>query len=148
MSERSNQIYIEQTKQNCFYIIKDVPGVGKFMSWQILCDLLELRQLGECTDNQWTCLGPGAKNGLRRMFKDVKLSDELFLTRQLRDLCQASGETSAYQAMELDAPLLLGKEVSLKNIEHALCEFDKYVRFDDVTCTIQNCQPIEHLSFL
>jgi len=118
----------ERSLETCFFIIKDVPGVGKFMSWQILCDLLELRQLGECTDNQWTCLGPGARNGLRRIFKE-DLKDELSLTRQLRNLCQASGETSAYEAMELDPPLLLGKEVSLKNIEHALCEFDKYVRF-------------------
>ena len=117
----------ERSLKKCFFILKDVPGAGKFMSWQILCDLLELRLLGECTDNQWTCLGPGAKAGLGKIFKEVK--DELTLTRQLRNLCQASGEGSAYEAMGLDPPLLLGKEVSLKNIEHALCEFDKYVRF-------------------
>ena len=117
-----------QVKQ-CFFIIKDVPGAGKFMSWQILCDLLELRQLGDCTDNQWTCLGPGARNGLRRIFREVKEKDELFLTRVLRDLCQAQGTTSAYQVLDLDPPTFLGKEVSLKNIEHALCEYDKYVRF-------------------
>ena len=117
----------ERSLKKCFFILKDVPGAGKFMSWQILCDLLELRLLGDCTDNQWTCLGPGAKAGLGKIFKEVK--DELTLTRDLRNLCQASGESSAYEAMELDPPLLLGKEVSLKNIEHALCEFDKYVRF-------------------
>ena len=119
----------ERSLKKCFYILKDVPGAGKFMSWQILCDLLELRLLGECTDNQWTCLGPGARAGLGKIFKESKPADELSLTRQLRNLCQASGDSSAYEAMGMDPPLLLGKEVSLKNIEHALCEFDKYVRF-------------------
>ena len=127
MAKELQEAAKERSVKKCFFIIKEVPGVGKFMSWQILCDLLELRQLGDCTDNQWTCLGPGARNGLHKIFKEV--DDELQLTRQLRNLCQASGEMSAYEAMDLDAPLLLNKEVSLKNIEHALCEFDKYVRF-------------------
>ena len=109
MAKELQEAAKERSVKKCFFIIKEVPGVGKFMSWQILCDLLELRQLGDCTDNQWTCLGPGARNGLHKIFKEV--DDELQLTRQLRNLCQASGEMSAYEAMDLDAPLLLNKEV-------------------------------------
>jgi hypothetical protein len=49
-------------------ILQSLPNVGGFFAWQILCDLLEGRLLGRCTDNQWTCLGPGARNGLGRIF--------------------------------------------------------------------------------
>ena len=53
----------------CQDVILEIPNVGDFFAWQILCDLLESKILGKITDNQWACLGPGAKNGLRRIFK-------------------------------------------------------------------------------
>ena len=52
----------------CHSVILKIPNVGDFFSWQILCDLLESKILGLNTDDQWACLGPGAKNGLRRIF--------------------------------------------------------------------------------
>ena len=102
----------------------------KFSSYlfQVLCDLLESRVLGACTDNQWTCLGPGAKSGLRRIFSLDSNRHELGLTRLLRNICASRGPGSGFAALGKQFPTLLGKELSLKNVEHALCEFDKYFR--------------------
>ena len=63
----------------------------------MLCDLLECRVLGECTDNQWTCLGPGAKSGLRRIFSMEGKRHELKLTRLLRDVCAIQGKGSGFE---------------------------------------------------
>jgi len=112
-------------------VLLSIINVGGFFSWQILCDLLEARILGENCDNQWTCLGPGAKNGLRRLFTQEKLpttKGELKFTRLVRDLCAPSGSKSGYEALNIKFPTFLGKALSLKNVEHALCEYDKYYR--------------------
>ena len=52
----------------CQTVALTIPNIGDFFAWQILRDLLECKVLGWNTDNQWACLGPGAKNGLRRIF--------------------------------------------------------------------------------
>ena len=105
-------------------VFQSIPNVGGFFAWQMLCDLLEARVLGECTDNQWTCLGPGAKNGLSRIFGRHSLN----LTRVMRDLSAHSGPQSGFLALGIKFPAFLGRPLSLKNVEHALCEFDKYYR--------------------
>ena len=105
-----------------------IPNVGAFFAWQILCDLLETRVLGKNTDNQWTCLGPGAKNGLRRIFPLETTKGELRYTRMLRDICSTTGPNSGFAALGLAFPSFLEKPLSLKNVEHALCEYDKYFR--------------------
>ena len=51
---------------------------------------------------------------------------ELKYTRLLRDLCTPSGPGSGFQALGLNFPAFLHKPLSLKNVEHALCEYDKY----------------------
>merc|ERR1712018_70396 len=59
----------KRSTKECQSALLKIPNVGAFFAWQILCDLLECKILGQNTDNQWACLGPGAKNGLRRIFK-------------------------------------------------------------------------------
>ena len=105
-------------------VFQSIPNVGGFFAWQMLCDLLEARVLGECTDNQWTCLGPGAKAGLSRIFGRHSLN----LTRLMRDLAAHTGPQSGFLALGIEFPAFLGRPLSLKNVEHALCEFDKYYR--------------------
>ena len=117
-----------RSNRDSFKAILTIPNVGEFFAWQILADLLECRVLGENTDNQWTCLGPGAKNGLRRIFRMSSSQGELRHTRLLRDLCSPAGPGSGFSALGLKFPAFLGKALSLKNVEHALCEYDKYFR--------------------
>ena len=109
----------------CQAILLRIPNVGDFFAWQILCDLLESKVLGSNTDNQWACLGPGAKNGLRRIFCLETTRGELLHTRLLRDLCRPHGHKSGFEALGLKFPAYLKKSLSLKNVEHALCEYDK-----------------------
>jgi len=118
----------KRTIKKCQDILLQIPNVGAFFAWQILCDLLECRIIGSCTDNQWACLGPGAKNGLRRIFPLSTTKGELKYTRLLRDLCAPAGPGSGFQTLGLQFPAFLNKALSLKNIEHALCEYDKYFR--------------------
>ena len=66
----------------CFETICKIPYVNKFFANQILCDLLESKVLGpNATENIWICLGPGAKNGLGRIFGLKNSSEELKYTK-------------------------------------------------------------------
>ncbi len=48
--------------QQCFHAVKaSIPNVGRFLAWQVICDLMESRCLDPCTEYDWTELGPGAK---------------------------------------------------------------------------------------
>lgn len=48
--------------KGCFTTIKALDGVGPFISWQIVCDLMESQCLKPCTEEDWAQLGPGAKS--------------------------------------------------------------------------------------
>ena len=109
----------------CQTVVLTIPNVGDFFAWQIICDSLESKILGWNTDNQWACLGPGAKNGLRRIFCLETTRGELKHTRLLRDLCNPKGSKSGFAKLGVKFPAFLLKELSLKNVEHALCEYDK-----------------------
>ena len=114
--------------KGCYDVIIQIPGIGIFFAWQILCDVLECKILGSNTDNQWTTLGPGAQKGLRRIFSLETNTDaeELYYTRILRDLCSLKGPKSGFEALGAKFPTILHKPLSLKNIEHAFCEYEKY----------------------
>jgi len=63
----------DDPKAICALLCKHVPQVSKFMSWQVVCDLMEARLLlysesVPATDRDWVELGPGAKNGLALIF--------------------------------------------------------------------------------
>ena len=119
------KLFFPRSLKMCQTVALTIPNVGDFFAWQILCDLLECKVLGWNTDNQWACLGPGAKNGLRRIFCLETTRGELKHTRLLRDLCYPKGPKSGFARMGLKFPAFLLKELSLKNVEHALCEYDK-----------------------
>ena len=66
-------------------------------------------------------LGPGAKDGLRKVFGftgKLTVSEELEMTKTLTGLMDPVFE----------AQYFLGRRITMKAIEHSLCEFDKYYR--------------------
>jgi len=129
LTKSVSQAARERSTRKIQEILLTIPNVGNFFAWQILCDLCECKLLGKCTDNQWTCLGPGAKSGLRRIFRMDSTRHELRNTRLLRDLCQFEGQSSGFKSLGIQFPAFLNKKLSLKNVEHGLCEFDKYFRY-------------------
>ena len=45
----------------CFNALLRLPGIGEFMAWQILCDLMESNCLPKCDSGDFCRLGPGAR---------------------------------------------------------------------------------------
>jgi hypothetical protein len=110
----------------CFETLQALPNVGPFFAWQVVCDLIEEpRLLADGVANTWCQLGPGAKRGLARIFPhallcgaaDAELDASLALVQVHR---------AAFAALDLPFPYFDGRPLTLKEVEHALCEFEKY----------------------
>jgi len=96
-------------------------GWGGFLAYEVATDLRHTRYLCNAKDiNTWANAGPGAKRGLNRLAGvPVKrsLQDDLALV-EMRHLLSLSR-----RALPAWVPKL-----ELRDIEHSLCETDKYLR--------------------
>lgn len=97
--------------------LQQLRHVGPFMAYQMVLDMMYVRELlSNAVDrNTWTCTGPGALRGLRRL--DPATQPKETLDRML-DLTRRSREN-----LPDDVP-----DLTVHDIEFALCELDKYCR--------------------
>lgn len=97
------------------------PFLGKFMSYEIATDLRHTHFLENANDIMtWANPGPGAKRGLNRLYeRDLNFTqpDEKFV-EEMRYLLSIADEYLPN----------LYKDMEMRDIEHSLCEFDKYER--------------------
>ena len=97
------------------------PGFSGFMAYEVVTDLRHTRYLSKAEDIMtWANPGPGAQRGLNRIHgRDLKktIKNEL-LNYEMRLLLEASSDYLEPHTMPLE----------MRDIEHCLCEFDKYER--------------------
>ena len=96
-------------------------GFAKFISYEVVTDLRHTKHLNKAKDIMtWANPGPGAKRGLNRISGN-ELNEPIHIKRaveQMQDLLEYSVEK-----LEPFVPAL-----EMRDIEHCLCEFDKYER--------------------
>ena len=118
----AKQIVTATSLKKAWEVVKTAPHVGDFLSWQITADLCELKLIKLRED--FAALGPGARAGLRKVFDDkVAASEELEMTKTLTRLMDP-----VFDALGIKFQYFLGRAISMKAIEHSLCEFDKFYR--------------------
>lgn len=105
-----------------FHTLKQFQCVGAFIAYEIVCDLRFTRLLCEAEDKlTWSNVGPGARRGLERLglyptvasMYSLFLEAPKYLERHVLD---------HYVGSVAEVPF------ELREIEHSLCEFDKYQR--------------------
>ena len=108
--------------QAAFHILRRIECVGPFISYEICCDLMYVKFL-PFKENDWVNPGPGCKTGIRLIFPTTK-TDEGCRGR-IQEL-QRSQE-SRFRRLGLSFPYLhRGELLTLRSIEHSLCEYAKY----------------------
>lgn len=104
------------TLEAAFNLFKSVNYIGDFLAYEFASDLRWTLMLENATDIlSWANAGPGAKRGLRRIWPDITTPEELGGMRKLLEL-------SKLRRAAWTPPL------EMREIEHSLCEFDKYER--------------------
>ena len=109
--------------EQCYLVINDIDNVGPFFAWQVTCDLMECACLSNCTENDYAKLGNGAIKGIKILFGDnyTKEDQQLELAKVLHKI-----QDQVFDDLQVSFPRFEGRELTVKNIEHALCEFNKY----------------------
>lgn len=114
---------IEQaaTMQQAHKCLRGYLGMGGsgFMAYEVVCDLRYTYLLELATDKKtWSNPGPGAKRGLNRV-----------LGRPLGQSVAADWPEQSVKLLKLaQNRLKTMPELEMREIEHSLCEFDKYER--------------------
>jgi hypothetical protein len=117
--------------QNVFQILLGLYMVGKFIAYELVCDFRFTPLLANAKDKlTWANMGPGAQRGLKRLGLPYKnqqqgLSSMLVLYERLIDgelIDHNVAEHLPFHDFHPESPF------ELREIEHSLCEFDKYQR--------------------
>jgi hypothetical protein len=109
------------TLQGAVKYMTQFPMVGQFIAYELVCDFRWTSILGNATDIwTWANPGPGAKRGLNRIHgRDLKYSQkDVDFNDEMHELLSISVDYLGNHV-----PLL-----EMRDIEHSLCEFDKYMR--------------------
>lgn len=112
-----------QKMEDVFSILCKIPNVGAFIAYEIVCDFI-LVKLIPFTEDDWVNPGPGCRAGTLLIFPDVKGTDQFQrCITNLRDMQQAQ-----FKRLGLDFDKIKIHDLTLRSIEHSLCEFSKYYR--------------------
>jgi len=102
--------------RSVYYQLLTISYIGPFMAYEMVTDMRHTRILNDAVDIMtWANAGPGAMRGLQRL--GLPFSPEEEATGSMRALLERS-------AIHLDGL----PDFEMRDIEHSLCEFDKYCR--------------------
>lgn len=107
--------------------LQEIPTVGPFVAYEIACDLRFTRLLADSLDrNSWANPGPGAKRGIHRLITGSKKWDR----GKKPDYVEVMRTLFKEKGRYLEEHVLSEKRYpfEMREIEHSLCEFDKYMR--------------------
>lgn len=106
--------------------LRDYNSVGPFISYEIACDLRHTRILHDALDvRSWANPGPGAQRGIHRLITGNKVPPKgprPDYNEVMRELLEMSPRKLKAHVKTCEWPF------EMREIEHSLCEFDKYMR--------------------
>lgn len=109
-----------QSLEKTFDELIKIPYIGGFMGYEIASDLRWIPLLENATDKTtWANIGPGAERGLLRLGLPHTPSNQLNSLRVLYEEHDKYIESHVKNS---------GLPFEMREIEHSLCEFDKYCR--------------------
>lgn len=104
--------------------LTEYPAIGHFIAYEIVCDLRFTPLLSDAVDTlTWANLGPGAKRGLQRLNMDPSVESMIELYNLAIDEEMIEYHVAEHLPQHNKIP-----PFELREIEHSLCEFDKYMR--------------------
>lgn len=95
---------------------------GRFIAYEVVCDLRHTRYLDNAPDvNTWTNVGPGSRRGYNRLLGRP-------LAQRVQDNAFIDFVTFAHETLYPRWHTRASAPFELREIEHSMCEFDKYER--------------------
>lgn len=133
-----DQMMAAENLKQCHIIIQSSLGFGDFLAYEVVCDLMYPGGLlwGRFTEDDWVNVGPGAKRGLNYMITHRNGMSYAEIIKILKD-----GQDGYFARFGIVPIVWNGKKLTLRCIEHALCEFSKYQRIQIGEGTTRRFKP-------
>lgn len=109
-----------------FDVFVDTQGFGRFLAYELAIDV-NYSRLVDFTENDWVNAGPGCKRGIQWIWggrsNAFRWEDYIaYLQVRQQEFIAHVGRTEEWHQV------WPGYDLTLRSIEHSLCEFQKYAR--------------------
>jgi len=118
----SKKIAIAKTLKELYEILLAYPTLGSFLAFQFAIDI-NYSELCDFSEMSFVVAGPGAKNGIRKCFGDLK-------GFQYEDIIKYVSEhqEEEFDKRNLKFKSLFGRRLQMIDCQNLFCETDKYAR--------------------
>jgi len=103
-------------------ILRELPGIGPFLAFQFITDLNYSQHIN-FTEMEFVVPGPGARDGLRKCFKDLGDYSEAEAIRWVTER-----QVDEFGLRGIAFRSLWGRPLQLIDCQNLFCEVDKYAR--------------------
>jgi len=123
VNDFSKRIKKCKTMKEIFTMFRESFCIGPFTAYEMLCDLMYVKAI-PFTEDDWANVGPGAKEGIKLLYPSSKGKQIYERMVQLRDEQHEHLERLGINFKFYEK--FTKGHLSLRSIEHSLCEFSKY----------------------
>jgi hypothetical protein len=121
-NETHKKLQSAKTMQQGFELIKEFPGLGDFLAYQLLIDV-NYSNIINFSESEFVVPGPGAKGGISKCFIDTAGLNEAEIIKLMTDRQELE-----FERLGLSFQSLWGRNLQLIDCQNLFCEVDKYAR--------------------
>lgn len=108
--------------QKGFELLRSYPTIGDFLAYQFITDI-NYSEITNFSEMEFVIPGPGAKDGLKKCFKDSAGLNPAELIRLMAD-----NQEAEFERLGIKFQSLWGRRLQLIDCQNLFCETDKYAR--------------------
>ena len=112
----------DDTLSGAFKLLLEYPTIGRFLAYQYAIDL-NYSPLLNASEEEFIVPGPGAKEGIRKCFRDLGGLTEADIIRFVTDRQELE-----FEQRGISFKSLWGRRLQLIDCQNLFCEVDKYAR--------------------
>ncbi|GMT97687.1 hypothetical protein KH5H1_18060 [Corallococcus caeni] len=105
-----------------FELLRGYPSLGDFLAFQFAIDL-NYSELTDFSEMEFVVAGPGARDGIRKCFKDTAGLTEAEIIQVMAERAEAE-----FQRLDMSFRNLWGRSLQLIDCQNVFCEVSKYAR--------------------
>lgn len=118
----AEDVVASESLEGLYRLLRGWSGLGDFLAYQFAIDL-NYSAVVDHDENQFVVAGPGARDGIAKMWPDADLRDAAALIEQM-----AAEQHEHFARLGLDFPGLFGRDLKLIDCQNLFCEISKYAR--------------------
>lgn len=111
-----------ESLEEVYKILIGIPTFGSFLAYQYAIDI-NYSELCNFSEMDFVQAGPGAKDGIRKCFKDLGDLSYEDIIKYMTDIQEVQ-----FERLNLDFKDLWGRRLQLIDCQNLFCEVDKYSR--------------------